>query len=38
MNMFVILLNYHLINNVFFDFPGAYCRKYTVVINKILKL
>ena len=25
MNMFLILLIYHLIN-VLFDFPGAYCR------------
>ena len=29
MNMFLILLIYHLIN-VFFDFPGAYSRNYTV--------
>ena len=35
MNMFLILLIYHLIN-VFFDFPGAYSRKYTVFINKII--
>ena len=34
-NMFLILLIYHLIN-VFSDFPGAYCRKYTVLINKII--
>jgi len=33
MNMFLILLIYHLIN-VFFDFPGAYCTKYTVLIKK----
>ena len=26
---------HHLIN-VFSDFPGAYCRKYTVLINKII--
>jgi len=32
MNMFLILLIYHLIN-VFFDFPGAYSRKYTVLIK-----
>ena len=31
-NMFLILLIYHLIN-VFFDFPGAYSRKYTVLIK-----
>jgi len=31
MNMFLILLINHLIN-VFFDFLGAYCRKYTVII------
>ena len=30
-NMFLILLIYHLIN-VFFDFPGAYFRKYTVLM------
>jgi len=35
MNMFLILLIYHSIN-VLFDFPGAYCRKYTVLINKII--
>jgi len=35
MNMFPILLIYHLIN-VFSDFSGAYCRKYTVLINKII--
>jgi len=34
MNMFLILLMYHLIN-VFFDFPGAYSRKYTVLIKII---
>jgi len=34
MNMFLILLIYHLIN-VFFDFPGADCRKYTVLIKKL---
>jgi len=34
MNMFLILLIYHLIN-VFFDFPGAYSRKYTV-LTKII--
>ena len=33
MNMFLILLIYHLIN-VFFDFPGAYSRKYTVLLKK----
>ena len=33
-NMFLILLIYHLIN-VFFDFPGA--RKHTVLIKKKLK-
>ena len=32
MNMFLILLIYHLFN-VFFDFPGAYSRKYTVLIK-----
>jgi len=32
MNMFLILLIYHLIN-VFFDFPGAYSRKYTAFLN-----
>ena len=31
MNIFLILLIYHLIN-VFFDFPGAYFRKYTVLM------
>ena len=37
MNMFLILLIYHLIN-VIFDFPGAYSRKYTVLIkNNIFK-
>ena len=35
MNMFLILLIYQLIN-VFSNFPGAYCRKYTVLINKII--
>jgi len=35
-NMFLILLIYHLIN-VFFDFPGAYCRKYTVLIQNLFK-
>ena len=29
-HMFLILLIYHLIT-VFFDFPGAYSRKYTVI-------
>ena len=33
MNMFLILLLYHLIN-VYFYFPGAYSRKYTVLIKK----
>ena len=32
-NMFLILLIFHLIN-VFFDFPGAYSRKYTVLLKK----
>ena len=32
MNMFLILLIYHLIN-VFFDFPGAYSRKYTALLT-----
>jgi len=32
MNMFLILLIYHLIN-VFWDLPGAYSRKYTALIN-----
>jgi len=31
-NLFLILLIYHLIN-VFFDFPQAYSRKYTVFIK-----
>jgi len=31
-NMFLILLIYHLIN-VYFYFPGAYSRKYTVLIK-----
>ena len=35
MNMFLILLIYN-VTNVFFYFPGAYCRKYTVRINKII--
>jgi len=35
MNMYLTLLIYHLIN-VFSDFPGAYYRKYTVLINKII--
>jgi len=35
MDMFLILLIYHLIN-VSFDFPGAYCRKYTVLMKKFL--
>ena len=35
MNMFLILLIVHLIN-VSIDFPGAYCRKYTVLLNKII--
>jgi len=35
MNMLLILLIYYLIN-VFSDFPGAYCRKYTVLINIII--
>jgi len=30
--MFLILLIYHLIH-VFFDFPGDYCRNYTVLIQ-----
>jgi len=33
-NMFLILLIYHLIN-VYFYFPGAYSRKYTVLIKAI---
>ena len=36
MNMFLILLIYHL-SNVFLDFPGAYCRYYTVVIKLFFK-
>jgi len=35
MNMVVLLLIYHLIN-VFFYFLGAYCRKYTVLINTFI--
>jgi len=35
MHMFLILLIYHLIN-VFFDFPGTYSRKYTVLIKHFL--
>ena len=31
-NMFLIILIYHLIN-VFFDFPGAYSRKYTALLT-----
>ena len=34
-NMFLILLIYYLIN-VFFYFPGAYCRTYTVLIDKLI--
>ena len=30
--LFLILLIYHFIN-AFFDFPGAYSRKYTVLIK-----
>ena len=33
MNMFLILLIYHLIS-VFFDFRGAYSRNYTVFLIK----
>ena len=33
MNMFLILMIYHLVN-VFFYFPGAYSRKYTVLIKQ----
>ena len=33
MNMFFILLIYHLVN-VFFEFPWAYFRKYTAFIKK----
>jgi len=36
MNMFLILLIYPLIDVGFFNFPGAYCRKYAVLINKII--
>jgi len=32
MNMFLILLNNHLIKKI--DFPVAYSRKYTVLIKK----
>jgi len=34
MNVFLILLIYPLIK-VFFDFPGAYSRKYTVLLKKL---
>jgi len=34
MNMFPILLIYHLIH-VVHDFPGAYSKKYTVIIQKL---
>ena len=35
MNMFLILLIYHLIN-VYFDLPGDYSEIYTVLIKKTL--
>jgi len=33
MNMFLMVLIYHLIN-VIFDFPGGFSRKYTVLLKK----
>ena len=37
MNVFLMLLIYHLIN-VFFDFPGAYSKKYTVLLKKCFEM
>jgi len=37
MNIFLILLIYHLIN-VFFDFPRAYSRKYSFYERNLFKL